>query len=150
MKSKAELKKLTDVELCEFALTEEGHKYEGKDFIILKDVAEELKRRKIREPIPLIPAPKTIILYPMTVKKKGESKILTLEEVHGVKPKEADLDKFYDHPLQARVVAVADDIEWKHLRVGSICLMKNPEQGVVRYHDFDYMHTHYSGIIALL
>jgi hypothetical protein len=113
-------------------------------FMEIDDIQREFERRKLPLPIPLIPAPKTIIIDIIDVEAKTSPIIRLDNKKNGI-----DIDSFFNHPWQARVLAMDKGIEWPELYVGAKLLLKSGESGVVRYKGVSYGFITYSQIIAI-
>jgi hypothetical protein len=140
-------------ELYEKILSPEGHKYEGKDFIVLKDLKKELERRKLPEPIPVKMAPRLILVKKVFVEPKKSKVDLILPDSVKESISQSDnlWDMFYNHPNQGIVVAMSDMIEWKDIYVGATVYM-HEERGktpIFRYKDEDYGIVTYASMVAV-
>lgn len=110
-----------------------------------KGVIDELKKRHVSLPIPVIPAPKVLIIDPIEVKPK-KSDILVPSHLS------APSDLFSTHPLQAWVVAIDPELNVPGfvpgLAVGSKVYLKVLPTEIFRYNDVNYRFINYSFIIC--
>ena len=106
-----------------------------------KDVIAELKKRHVSLPIPVIPAPKVLIIDPIDVKPK-KSDILVPSHLS------APSDSFSTHPMQAWVVAIDPELNVPGLAVGSKVYLKVLPTEIFRYNDCNYRFINYSFIIC--
>jgi len=110
-----------------------------EDYVMLED---ELKSRGLPLPLPVIPAPKTLIIFPLTVPKKN-STIIKIDS------KVVDVEHYKDHPFQAIVLAFDKGIEWPALYVGATIYLKLPVGEIFRYNDVSYRYISYSSIVCI-
>jgi hypothetical protein len=115
-----------------------------EEYIELSELKEEFERRKLPLPIAVIPAPKTIIMFPLDIQAKP-SRIIQLD----TKKTGDNLEHYKEHPLQAIVVAYDHSIEWPELYLGATLYLKNGEAGILRYNDVSYRFVNYSSIICI-
>jgi hypothetical protein len=106
-----------------------------------KDAIDELKKRHVSLPIPVIPAPKVLIIDPIDVKPK-KSDILVPSHLS------APSDLFSTHPMQAWVVAIDPELNVPGLAVGSKVYLKVLPTEIFRYNDCNYRFINYSFIIC--
>ena len=118
----------------------EGVREDG-EYFNRGEVIKELKSRGVPLPIPVVPAPKILIVLPIDVKPR-KSEILVPDSVRA--PDEA----YSTHPMQAWVVAIDPELNIPGLEVGSKVYMKILPTEIFRYKDVNYRFINYSFIIG--
>jgi len=108
----------------------------------VKDLHKEFQRRSLPLPIPIIPAPKVLIVKPIEIKPKSD---LIIPD----SARQSSTDLYSTHPMQAYVVAIDPDLEWKRVRLGSRVYLKMIGTDIFRWEDVDYRFINYSFIIGI-
>ena len=121
---------------------------EGTDTVGIKKMIEAFKKMKLPLPVPIVLAPKMILIDPIEIAKRSASGIVAPDG----KNVKANWDLYYQHPNQGIVVAISEDIEWKGIYLGAKVFMHGSDQRgvpVYKYDGKDYAIVTYSAIIGV-